>query len=455
MSPRDAGVASEIGGGALRDTCAAFGLAAVVCAVAHLVLWMQRPRVLDEERRHEAASTMAAGQLSSRLQWLYLPAFLAGSFADWLMGPYVYALYLERGCVLADIGLLFVVGYGSSMVFGTLAGSLCDRYGRKQSCLLYCVIMALACVLKNANSFHVLVAGRCAGGVATSLLFSAFESWAVAEVTRAALPASQLSRIVSRATFFNALGAITAGLVAEPVAQRYGAVGPFNIALFPLLLCAVLVTMCWGENYGSVTNTTLENLQQGGRVILRNRNVRSLAIMAVAFETAMYIFIFVWSPMMQHALQSATDQPPYGFIFATFMVWKMTGTAVYDLCARRISTEAIMAGLLLVSGGALLIPLWWPSFPATLQAFCLFEMCIGLYWPAIYVLRAKYVDDSIRATTINLFRLPMNFLVASVLWNAGNLPLTSMLKGCAGALLLGSAAVSQFSPTRPPMASGL
>ena len=76
------------------------------------------------------------------LEWRYLPAFLAGSFADWLMGSYVYALYVEYEFSVRDIGLLFVVGYGSSMVFGTVCGGLSDRYGRRRSGLLYCLIMA-------------------------------------------------------------------------------------------------------------------------------------------------------------------------------------------------------------------------------------------------------------------------------------------------------------------------
>lgn len=46
---------------------------------------------------------------------------------DWLQGPYVYALYEFYGFDRGDIGRLFIAGFGSSMVFGTIVGSLADK----------------------------------------------------------------------------------------------------------------------------------------------------------------------------------------------------------------------------------------------------------------------------------------------------------------------------------------
>jgi hypothetical protein len=45
---------------------------------------------------------------------------------DWLQGPYVYHLYEYYGFSVRDIGRLFIMGFGSSAVFGTLAGAMAD-----------------------------------------------------------------------------------------------------------------------------------------------------------------------------------------------------------------------------------------------------------------------------------------------------------------------------------------
>ena len=50
--------------------------------------------------------------------------FAAG---DWLQGPYVYYLYQQYGFDKGDIGRLFIAGFGSSMLFGTIVGSLADK----------------------------------------------------------------------------------------------------------------------------------------------------------------------------------------------------------------------------------------------------------------------------------------------------------------------------------------
>ena len=53
--------------------------------------------------------------------------------------------------------------------------------GRKKAALLYVLTYTSGCVTKHFNDFNVLFVGRIFSGVATSLLYSAFESWLVAE----------------------------------------------------------------------------------------------------------------------------------------------------------------------------------------------------------------------------------------------------------------------------------
>ena len=47
--------------------------------------------------------------------------------ADWLQGPYVYALYKHYGFGIDEIGYLFIAGFLSSAIFGTVISSLADR----------------------------------------------------------------------------------------------------------------------------------------------------------------------------------------------------------------------------------------------------------------------------------------------------------------------------------------
>jgi hypothetical protein len=53
--------------------------------------------------------------------------------------------------------------------------------GRKNAALGYVITYSLSCCTKHSPNFWVLMVGRILGGIATSLLYSAFESWLVAE----------------------------------------------------------------------------------------------------------------------------------------------------------------------------------------------------------------------------------------------------------------------------------
>ena len=55
---------------------------------------------------------------------MHIIVFIAG---DWLQGPYVYALYQSYGMSSHDIEILFVAGFGSSLLFGTIVGSVADK----------------------------------------------------------------------------------------------------------------------------------------------------------------------------------------------------------------------------------------------------------------------------------------------------------------------------------------
>jgi hypothetical protein len=52
---------------------------------------------------------------------------ISNTGSDWLQGPYVYALYKSYGYGLDSIGVLFIVGFLSSALFGTVISSLADR----------------------------------------------------------------------------------------------------------------------------------------------------------------------------------------------------------------------------------------------------------------------------------------------------------------------------------------
>jgi predicted MFS family arabinose efflux permease len=79
----------------------------------------------------------------------YLLVYLLALLSDWLQGPFVYALYEKYGYSQQQIAVLFVAGFGSSMVFGSFVGGMADWGGRRAFVVLFCVIYSLSCLTKR------------------------------------------------------------------------------------------------------------------------------------------------------------------------------------------------------------------------------------------------------------------------------------------------------------------
>ena len=217
------------------------------------------------------------------LLYTYLPAYLLATCADWLQGPYKYALYTGYGYTQREIAHLFVAGYGSGMILGSVIGGLADIYGRKRLCICYCFSYTISVLLKHFKCYTVLLVGRIFGGIATSLLFSVFDSWFICAHGQRGLAVTKneeeryIAKSLSISTYGSSVVAIMSGVIANRVVAASGTIRPmyssgvvgvndnnmlsshiyvggyisaFDACLVPLTLCAMMILLFWEENYG-------------------------------------------------------------------------------------------------------------------------------------------------------------------------------------------------------------
>lgn len=363
-------------------------------------------------------------------QRTYLIVYLLATASDWLQGPYVYALYQSYGMSSHDIELLFVFGFGSSMIFGTVVGSVADKYGRRANCVLYGVLYGLCCVTKHFNNFKILLVGRLLGGVATSILYSAFESWLILEHHKRGYDPSLLASIFGQAVFGNSMVAIVAGVVSQKAADLFGFVAPFDVSMVCLVIMMGMLMHTWVENYGDQTATTTQSFSTALHAIKSDKRVLCLGLIQSLFEGAMYTFVLEWTPALAPSLtptSNSSSSPhgsleekeegiPHGIIFAAFMVSVMIGSYLFDLARKTHTIESFMRPVLLVAAASLATPIFFQGNQLLIfTAFLVFECCVGVFWPSMSSMRDAYVPENTRATIMNIFRIPLNFIVIFVL----------------------------------------
>ena len=286
----------------------------------------------------------------------------------------------------------------------------------------------------------MLMLGRLLGGISTSLLFSVFEAWLIKAHSDADLPKQCLPKSFSWAAFGNGAVAILAGLIANHIAHaapmtqvsgniyKGGYLNPFDLAIGALILCGGGAFMLWEENYGSQEDESNNNetqdhdkakaawydgLRNALHTTLQNREILLCGIISSLFEGSMYIFVFMWTPIMKSLAEKAGESTdlPFGLIFATFMVCCMTGSSIFSIFVEKYSVEQLGVTVFGVGAFAMAVVALEISETMSFLGMNLFEICVGMYFPIMGTMKGGIVPENKRAAIYNLYRIPLNFIV--------------------------------------------
>lgn len=144
--------------------------------------------------------------------------------------------------------MLFGADSVAAALTGKFIGWFTDGLGRKRACLMFCVLYTLnscSMILSSCWSVNmaVLIAGRLFRGIATNLLYSAFESWFIAtyESLRLRKLGINIGRIFGYLTVIKGTSAFLAGILSEEIVHLSGYKTYTMIASAALFVIACLV----------------------------------------------------------------------------------------------------------------------------------------------------------------------------------------------------------------------
>ena len=379
----------------------------------------------------------------------FLPVFWLLRAADWLQGPYFYEVYASK--VSTDVvAKLFLAGFGSTAICGPFVGRLTDRYGRKAGTLVFSVVYAMAALTTRSNDLKVLFLGRVLSGIGTALLFSAPEAWLVGEAKRT--NSTTLGATFGSAYGGDALVAIGAGQLASLAAYFRGPTGPFELSVLFLIFGFCTAALRWTENVATPdsSSSSKTGIATACRVILNDKRILLVGGVQALFEGAMFIFVLQWPPAVTTAVRAffGSAAVPFGKVFSCFMVCCLLGSTFFaKLQSQKVPEEKTVAGLTILAtiamASATLATKATAAFPlmslgALTAAFFAFEFCVGLYFPSIGTLRAKYVPDAHRSVIMNLFGIPLNAIVVATFLSIKHLGIDGALGVATSALGLAS-----------------
>ena len=158
-----------------------------------------------------------------------------------------------------------------------------------------------------------------------------------------------------------------------------------------------------------------------------------LGLTQTIFEGSMYLFVFIWVPTLQESSFSPASLP-LGYIFSAFMVSMMLGSLLYtyitvhwyppstssglqkhtrSASASSLASQGDSSLVLHAQLSSLVCAASAVTFAACVRvgkgkgehgehlkfwAFCLFEACVGMYYPVQGMLRGSLIANEHRAT---------------------------------------------------------
>eukprot|EP00535_Pseudo-nitzschia_heimii_P003004 CAMPEP_0197194152 /NCGR_PEP_ID=MMETSP1423-20130617/28702_1 /TAXON_ID=476441 /ORGANISM="Pseudo-nitzschia heimii, Strain UNC1101" /LENGTH=574 /DNA_ID=CAMNT_0042647525 /DNA_START=175 /DNA_END=1896 /DNA_ORIENTATION=- len=336
----------------------------------------------------------------------YLLVTLVIMLADGLQGTHLYVLYEGYGFNVAS---LYALGFITGAVTTPITGPLIDKFGRKKSAMLYCVLEMGINLLEQYPFLSGLLLSRMVGGITTNLLSSVFETWLdtefrnrhrtmksgvdSAEITDDDTTSTLCSNtdnfddiaakneyelIMRDSVIISNLASIASGYLAHLLAERYGSVGPFQGAVSCTGIALIVITFLWNENYGTSsastsgedegegkfpdkklkshgegeTKSVMEYMKEAIAIFQSNPKILYLGIIQGLSVGSLQIFIFLWSPTLQifssnDNTDTAASDGDNQFLLRSYSSWAVDGIGnpAYGLIFGAFMAAGVSGGL--------------------------------------------------------------------------------------------------------------
>lgn len=399
------------------------GFAAINALLLHCYYRRMGKAEIEEKDHRREESLIPSWQQSEVKKFIvdYFPGYALAVAADWIQGPHIYAIYkYDKQLPERLVAALYAAGFVSGAASASFVGRLADQYGRRRTCMAYGLMYIITCLTMLSDDIIVLFVGRLTGGVATTILFSIFDVWMVSEYNFRGLGESplSLSSVFSYAAIMSPVIAIIMGICGDAMVTSLGSrIWPFMGGAVCSLASMLWINHRWTENFGTAASQG-RSIKQAIKSITSDARIMAVLFATTCFESSMYLFVFFWSAALNDARVLAAppgatpEELPFGFIFACFMCAMMAGSCLFNLWrpgfqgASLVLMTALAIGSLGLSSASLI------SFEKyVFYAFVAVEASIGLYFPAINLLKSEVISDDIRGSTYSLMRLPLNLFV--------------------------------------------
>lgn len=308
-----------------------------------------------------------------------------------------------------------IVQFLPSLLLSAFAGAIIDRVPRRrvllatQLTMLACSSLLAFATHQGFVSLYLVMAVAFVAGMANAFDMPARQSMVVDFVPREAVTnavaLNSLSFNVSRTigqALFGPIAAMGIGMLAHGNTESLSRLAlPFYLNIFSFFLVIfVIATLPFPPRDGGLPQSVTDDIKQGARYVLGNRNVLSVMVLLGALSLTVLNFNVV-IPYFSRAVFDVTEKE-FGFLSAFFGLGAMAG-ALWQASKPNPVRNLRIGAVLMCIGAALLA--WSPStlLARPVLALCGFSMLTMLISANSTVQLS--IPDELRGRVMSLYSL--------------------------------------------------
>ena len=172
---------------------------------------------------------------ADKLFWKYIILFNLAKSADWCLGPFVHDFFSTyHGMSVEFTAKMISISFATNLFIGpSLIGYLNDSNSKRVPLYLYCVILALSCLIRLVKgNIYCLIFSQILFGMASSILYSSFENWFSTQSNKLNSEAKEyvLLSAFEKSMVTDALCAVFVSFIAGALKNYFGIKAPYLLS---------------------------------------------------------------------------------------------------------------------------------------------------------------------------------------------------------------------------------
>jgi MFS family permease len=321
------------------------------------------------------------------------------------VGP-VYALFLlDRGLDLFEINVVLATYLTTVFLFEVPTGAVADRFGRKVSFLLSCLIRMSAYFLYAfSTSLPEFLLAEFIDAVGTTLASGALDAWAV-DGMRAEGKRTPTDRFFARAGILSRVLMVAGGIAGGYLAQR-NMVLPWLVGTASFAVTAVTALALMREvrsetvSHRGDTASLWETARRGLRHAGASSFLRGVCLLTAVTAFATMPVHILWQPRMQDL--AGGEIWIMGWIWALINAFALLGNVLVPYLIGRATRSTVLAVAALWRAATVAFAALATSFSPALAGLLLQEIAFGTSEPLLLAWTNEHVEERERATVLSV-----------------------------------------------------